>query len=40
MSGSYANLEPMVDKQTVKAFVNKPFTTPELLQALASVRLE
>jgi PAS domain S-box-containing protein len=40
MSGSYSNLEAMVDKQTVKAFITKPFTTIALLQALASIQLE
>lgn len=37
MSGSYSNLEAMVDKQTVKAFLYKPFTTAALLQALANI---
>jgi CheY-like chemotaxis protein len=40
MSGSYANLEAMVDRQTVKAFITKPFTTPALLQTLANIQLE
>jgi two-component system, cell cycle sensor histidine kinase and response regulator CckA len=40
MSGSAVSLEAMVDKQTVKAFVTKPFTTTALLQALASIQLE
>jgi two-component system, cell cycle sensor histidine kinase and response regulator CckA len=40
MSGSYSHIESMVDNQTVKAFVTKPFTTAALLQALASIQLE
>jgi PAS domain S-box-containing protein len=40
MSGSDTNLESMVDRQTVKAFVTKPFTTAAMLQALAKIQLE
>jgi PAS domain S-box-containing protein len=40
MSGSYSNIESMVDRQTVKAFVTKPFTTAAMLQALAKIQLE
>jgi PAS domain S-box-containing protein len=47
MSGSVVNLESMADlpgeslppEQTVKAFVTKPFTAAELLQALAQIQL-
>ena len=39
MSGSYTNLEAMVDSQTVKAFLNKPFTTAALLETLANIQL-
>jgi PAS domain S-box-containing protein len=47
MSGSVVNLESMADllgeslpqEQTVKAFVTKPFTSAELLQALATIQL-
>jgi PAS domain S-box-containing protein len=40
MSGSYANLEAMVDLESVKASITKPFTTTALLQTLASIQLE
>jgi PAS domain S-box-containing protein len=47
MSGSVVNLESMVDRlgeipiqqQTVKAFVTKPFTSAELLEALAKIQI-
>jgi PAS domain S-box-containing protein len=47
MSGSVVNLESIVDRlgeipihqQTVKAFVTKPFTSAELLEALAKIQI-
>jgi PAS domain S-box-containing protein len=40
MSGSYLNLEAIVDKQKVSAVLTKPFTTAEMLQALAEIQIE
>jgi PAS domain S-box-containing protein len=40
MSGSYLNLEAIVDKQKVSAFLTKPFTTAEMLQTLATIEPE
>jgi two-component system, cell cycle sensor histidine kinase and response regulator CckA len=40
MSGSTLNLEDLVDTHHVKAFLNKPFTTADLLQTLAEIQLE
>jgi PAS domain S-box-containing protein len=40
MSGSYLNLEAIVDKQHVSAVLTKPFTTAELLQTLVEIQLE
>jgi PAS domain S-box-containing protein len=37
MSGSYLNLESVVDRQKVSAFLNKPFTTINMLQTLENV---
>jgi PAS domain S-box-containing protein len=37
MSGSYFNLEAIVDKQKVNAVLTKPFTTAEMLQTLADI---
>ena len=38
MSGSYLNLEAMVHTQQVSAFLTKPFTTINVLQALESIQ--
>jgi PAS domain S-box-containing protein len=38
MSGSYLNLESMVDTQQVSAFITKPFTTINVLQTLESIQ--
>jgi PAS domain S-box-containing protein len=35
MSGSYLNLEAMVEREHVRAFLTKPFTAAEILQTLA-----
>jgi PAS domain S-box-containing protein len=40
MSGSYLNLEAIVDKQKVSAVLTKPFTTTEMLQTLAEIQFE
>jgi PAS domain S-box-containing protein len=40
MSGSYLNLEAIVDKQKVSAVLTKPFTTAEMLQTLADIQFE
>jgi PAS domain S-box-containing protein len=40
MSGSYLNLEAIVDKQKVNAVLTKPFTTTEMLQKLADIQFE
>jgi PAS domain S-box-containing protein len=40
MSGSYLNLEAIVNRQEVGAYLNKPFTTAEMLETLANIRLE
>jgi PAS domain S-box-containing protein len=48
MSGSYFNLESMVDspwerlrqREHVRAFLTKPFTTAEMLQILAEIQIE
>jgi PAS domain S-box-containing protein len=40
MSGSYLNLEAMVDRSHVSAFLTKPFTTTALLETLANIQLE
>jgi PAS domain S-box-containing protein len=40
MSGSYLNLEAIVDKQKVNAVLTKPFTTTEMLQTLADIQFE
>jgi two-component system, cell cycle sensor histidine kinase and response regulator CckA len=40
MSGSYLNLEAIVDKQKVSAVLTKPFTTAEMLQTLAEIQIE
>jgi PAS domain S-box-containing protein len=40
MSGSYLNLETMVERQQVSAVLTKPFTTAELLQTLAEIQPE
>jgi PAS domain S-box-containing protein len=40
MSGSYLNLEAIVDKQKVNAVLTKPFTTAEMLQTLAKIQFE
>jgi PAS domain S-box-containing protein len=37
MSGSYLDLESIVDKQQVSAVLTKPFTTAEMLQTLAEI---
>jgi PAS domain S-box-containing protein len=37
MSGSYLNLDSVVDRQKIGAFLNKPFTTTHLLQTLADI---
>jgi CheY-like chemotaxis protein len=47
MSGSVVNLESLVERleeslphqQTVKAFITKPFTSAELLQALTKIQI-
>jgi PAS domain S-box-containing protein len=40
MSGSYLNLEAIVDKQKVSAVLTKPFTTAEMLQTLADIQID
>jgi PAS domain S-box-containing protein len=40
MSGSYLNLEAIVDKQKVSAVLTKPFTTAAMLQTLAGIQFE
>jgi PAS domain S-box-containing protein len=40
MSGSYLNLESMVDRSHVRAFLTKPFTTADILQTLAKIQIE
>jgi PAS domain S-box-containing protein len=40
MSGSYINLEAIVDKQKISAVLTKPFTTAEMLQTLAEIQFE
>jgi CheY-like chemotaxis protein len=40
MSGSYFNLEAIVDRQNVSAYLTKPFTTAEMLETLANIQLE
>jgi CheY-like chemotaxis protein len=40
MSGSYLNLEAMVERKHVSAFLTKPFTTAALLETLANIHLE
>jgi PAS domain S-box-containing protein len=40
MSGSYLNLEAMVEREHVSAFLTKPFTTAALLETLANIQLE
>jgi PAS domain S-box-containing protein len=40
MSGSYLNLQSMVERQQVSAVLTKPFDTTEMLQILANIQLE
>ncbi len=40
MSGSVLNLESMVERQQVSAFLTKPFTTANMLQTLESIQAE
>jgi PAS domain S-box-containing protein len=40
MSGSSLNLESVLDHQRVLAFLNKPFTTANMLQTLAEIQIE
>jgi PAS domain S-box-containing protein len=40
MSGSYLNLEAMVEREHLSAFLTKPFTTAALLETLANIQLE
>ena len=40
MSGSHLNLEAMVEREHVSAFLTKPFTTAALLETLANIQLE
>jgi PAS domain S-box-containing protein len=40
MSGSYLNLESVIDRQKISAFINKPFTTANMLQTLAEIQIE
>jgi PAS domain S-box-containing protein len=40
MSGSPFNLEDMVERSQVRAFITKPFTTADLLQTLAEIQLD
>jgi CheY-like chemotaxis protein len=40
MSGSYLDLESIVDKQQVSAVLTKPFTTAEMLKTLAHIQLK
>jgi PAS domain S-box-containing protein len=40
MSGSHQNLESMVEKHQVSAVLTKPFTTAEMLDALAAIQLK
>jgi PAS domain S-box-containing protein len=40
MSGSYLNLEAMIDRSHVRAFLTKPFTTADILQTLAEIQIE
>jgi PAS domain S-box-containing protein len=40
MSGSYVNLQSMVDRQQAIAVLTKPFDTNEMLQILANIQLE
>jgi PAS domain S-box-containing protein len=37
MSGSYLNLESVLDRQKISAFLTKPFTTANMLQTLADI---
>jgi PAS domain S-box-containing protein len=40
MSGSYLDLEAIVERQDVSAYLTKPFTTAELLEIFANIQLE
>jgi PAS domain S-box-containing protein len=40
MSGSYLNLEAIVERQHVSAVLTKPFTTAEMLQTLSEIQPE
>jgi PAS domain S-box-containing protein len=40
MSGSYLNLEAIVNRQDVSAYLTKPFTTAEMLKTLANIQIE
>jgi hypothetical protein len=40
MSGSYHNLESILDQEHLSAVITKPFTTADLLQALANIQIE
>jgi PAS domain S-box-containing protein len=40
MSGSYLNLEAIVQRQNVSAYLTKPFTTAQMLQTLSEIQPE
>jgi PAS domain S-box-containing protein len=40
MSGSYLNLETILERQQVSAVLTKPFTTAEMLQTLSEIQIE
>jgi PAS domain S-box-containing protein len=40
MSGSHLNLESVVDSQKLSAFLNKPFTTTQMLQTFVDIQFD